>query len=81
MDTIEIILFTQYPDLFKIYKASDGAYFLKLKEVQAYALSIPNGTFLEIPRPANLTPLPTDPIPVNENLVKKHKKLKKFRRI
>lgn len=70
MNTIEIILFTQYPNLGKIYLASDGAYFVKLKEVQAYSISILNGTFVEILRPANLPPLPSDPIPINEQWVK-----------
>ncbi len=70
MNTIEILLFTQYPDLLKIYKSSDGAYFVKLREVQAYALSIPGGTFLEISRPETLPPLPSTPIPVNEQWVK-----------
>jgi hypothetical protein len=70
MNTIEIQLFMQYPDILKLYKASDGAYFLNLRAVQAYATSIANGTFVEIPRPDNLPPLPTDPIPVNELWVK-----------
>jgi hypothetical protein len=69
MTNFEIQLFTHYPTLTKIWKASDGAYFVKLRDAQAYSQTLPDNNFVEIARPSNLPPLPADPAPVNTEWV------------
>lgn len=69
MTNFEIKLFTTYPSLLKIWKTSDGAYFVKLKDAQAYSQTLPDNNFVEIARPSNLPPLPSDPAPVNTEWV------------